>query len=558
VRAVTQLRSRVPGWRPLLVPLTLFVLALVARAVAAAAVSFPASEDSAYYVAVARNLLEGRGLVSDAIWSYATPPLVLPKPAFELWMPMASFVSAIPMALFGHTFQAAQVGSVVLGALVAPLAWVVGLEAAAAAGLTGRRKATLAITAGLLAAGFGPFLVSAAVPDSTTSFLVFGVIAALLMPRALRADTAWPGVALGIALGLAYLSRSEAVWLGLTYLLLVWQARRRAAADPVGRGSSVAMRLVPAVVGGLVVVVPWLVRNALTFGSPFAGQAIENALITRNEQIFAWADRPSLAEFLGQGPVTIVGHQAAGLAHQFISVLLIPAFPVGLVGILALIALRRSPSLMTPTALRALLLSGLVTFLATGLLFPVATLWGTFLHSAGPLLCGLCVTAALGADALVARMRSARHWARENAWLAAAALLAVSVPLAAFEVLIVGAQSVNQRERISAVADAARNLPEVRSGAPIVSDHPVWLADALGVPVIALPDEPAADLGRLVNTFGAKVIVVLDERGRYPAALLSAADRPCTFGTPIPFGPTTDPAWSRPAWFVIVQPGCTA
>ena len=89
----------------------LFMVALAARAVVALAVPFPASEDSAYYVGVARNLLEGNGLVSDAIWSYATPPLVVPKPAFELWMPMATFVAAIPMALFGTTFGAAQVGT---------------------------------------------------------------------------------------------------------------------------------------------------------------------------------------------------------------------------------------------------------------------------------------------------------------------------------------------------------------------------------------------------------------------------------------------------------------
>ena len=94
----------------------LFLVALAARAMVALAVPFPASEDSAYYVGVARNLLEGRGLVSDAMWSYATPPLVLPKPAFELWMPIATFVAAIPMALFGTHLWRGQLGSVLLGA----------------------------------------------------------------------------------------------------------------------------------------------------------------------------------------------------------------------------------------------------------------------------------------------------------------------------------------------------------------------------------------------------------------------------------------------------------
>ena len=59
---------------------------------------FPKPEDTAYYVGVARNLVEGRGLVSDALWSYQTPPLVFPRPAFEVWLPLPTFLAAIPMA----------------------------------------------------------------------------------------------------------------------------------------------------------------------------------------------------------------------------------------------------------------------------------------------------------------------------------------------------------------------------------------------------------------------------------------------------------------------------
>ena len=69
--------------------------------VVAAQIVFPTPEDMAYYVGVARNLVEGRGLVADAIWSFGTPPLAFPRPAFEVWLPLPSFLAAIPMALFG-------------------------------------------------------------------------------------------------------------------------------------------------------------------------------------------------------------------------------------------------------------------------------------------------------------------------------------------------------------------------------------------------------------------------------------------------------------------------
>ena len=91
--------------------IAVFAVALLARAWAASLIVFPKPEDTAYYVAVARNLLAGRGLVADAIWSFGTPPLAFPRPAFEVWLPLPTILAAIPMALFGPTFRSAQVMS---------------------------------------------------------------------------------------------------------------------------------------------------------------------------------------------------------------------------------------------------------------------------------------------------------------------------------------------------------------------------------------------------------------------------------------------------------------
>ena len=100
----------------LALPVALYLFAVAIGFVAAASIVFPTNEASAYYVSVARNLAAGHGLTIDAMWSYATPPLILPRPAFELWQPMASFIAAIPIALFGNSFLAAQLGGVLVGA----------------------------------------------------------------------------------------------------------------------------------------------------------------------------------------------------------------------------------------------------------------------------------------------------------------------------------------------------------------------------------------------------------------------------------------------------------
>ena len=112
------------------------------------------------------------------------------------------------------------------------------------------------------------------------------------------------------------------------------------------------------------------------FGNPLPGQAVTNALSVSGFDIFAWNDPPTLARYLAAGPAGLLemrvdGHQPQpvqrpaaarrpGLAHR-------PARA-------AVAGPRR--------ALRPVLLDGLLTFLATSLLFPVATTWGTFLHAA--------------------------------------------------------------------------------------------------------------------------------------------------------------------------------
>jgi hypothetical protein len=139
------------------------------------------------------------------------------------------------------------------------------------------------------------------------------------------------------------------------------------------------------VVSGLLVVVPWLVRNTLELGTPFPGQALENMVLVRNEDVFSFANRPNLGRYLDQGLATVLWNPVSAAWAGFRDALLLPAFPVGVVGLVALLAMYRSSALRRPTALVTLLASGILTFVCTALPFPVATRWGTFLHASGPL-----------------------------------------------------------------------------------------------------------------------------------------------------------------------------
>jgi hypothetical protein len=166
-----------------------FLVALVVRAWAASQVTFPRPEDAAYYVNVAGNLVAGHGLTTDAIWSYGTPPLGFPRPAFEVWQPLATFLDAIPIAIAGAalgTFAAAQFASILVGSLVPVLGWRLAADVALERGLGRERARTLALGTGLAASVYLPLVLFSVQPDSTMPFAALVLGGVLLMTRVLR------------------------------------------------------------------------------------------------------------------------------------------------------------------------------------------------------------------------------------------------------------------------------------------------------------------------------------------------------------------------------------
>jgi hypothetical protein len=421
----------------------------------------------------------------------------------------------------------------------------------------------VALATGALTALLAPFVLTAAVPDSYTPFLVAVLVAALLVPVALGLParpgdpaprpTRWGALGLGAALGLAYLARQEAVWVGLVILMTIGLQARSAV--PGHRLAWSVGRLWPVVVGGLVIVIPWLVRNAIELGSPFPGQTVENLFLRRNEDIFAFGDRPSASTYLGQDLGTLLGNPTAAAGAALIDVLLLPAFPVGALGLLAVLGLWRTPLMRHPTALRVLLLSGGLTFLATVLLFPVASRWGTYLHASGPFLVGLTACSVLGADALLATVSRWRSWPRANVIIGPAALVVVTLVMGWLQLDLLAEQTRARETRLTSIASTLAEIGSREAGAlpeTYMTDHPMWLATVTRTPAIALPDEDPTSLQALSSRFGTDWLVVIDERGRYPDALLDPASRGCLDGTPTQLG---DPA--RPAWLFRLAATCS-
>lgn len=514
--------------------LLVFGVALVVRTYFAAQIVFPKPEDTAYYVGVARNLLDGRGLVSDALWSYQTPPLVFPRPAFEVWLPLPTFLAAIPMAIFGSTFAAAQVSSVLVGSIVPVLAWRLAADVAGELRLSPLRARWLALGSGLTAAVYLPLVLASALPDSTMPFAAIVLAATLLMTRLVRdprgARIADPRLlVLGVLLGLGALTRNETAWLALIWAAIAWFATP---ASPAVRARLV---LVAAVVA-MVVFAPWVVRNIQELGTPLPGQAITNALYLTGYDIFAWNDPPTVERHLSLGAGGLLELRARGLGHNLFSVLVLLGIPLSVIGILSL------PWSARARALRPLAWLSLIMFVVTSLVFPAATQWGTFLHGAGPVHVLIVIAAMATLDAGLARLADRLRWEKSVAWLGAVIGISTSLlfSFALLPTFATGSRATAALYEQLGERMAAGGRPLDASAGPVISNFPIWIAETLRIPSLALPDEPPADVLDLATSFpGTRYLVLTNPEGvHWPADLATDAPGADCF-TPIDL-----PAWT--------------
>ena len=502
----------------------IFALAFLVRLVFAAQIVFPKPEDTAYYVGVARNLVDGRGLVSDALWSYQTPPLVFPRQAFEVWLPLPTLVDAIPMALLGATFAAAQWASVIIGSIVPVLAWRLAADVARERHLPTGRARTLALGTGLTTAVYLPVLLHSALPDSTMPFAVLALAACLLMAR-IAADPRGGRLAdlrvlgLGLLIGLAGLTRNEAIYLGVAWVIVAWGIHG------LDRRTRTRMIGLAAVVAGIVFL-PWAIRDWAVFGSPFPGQAVANAFSVTGFDIFAWHDPPTLARYLAVGPARLAGMRIDGFVHNLFSVLLLPGLPISLVGLIGL------PWAIRGAAIRPVVIVSFAAFLVTTLVFPVATTWGTFLHAAGPFHVLLVVSALLALDAIIARVGLRLGWTRPVAWLGALLGVFGSVLFSVALLPSFGDGSRGTAERYDAIAARMREIghPLDATAGPIITNFPIWMAETQRTSALALPDEPPRDVLDLAHTFKSTLVVLLDaDSAHWPTDVDHGADGAACF-----------------------------
>ncbi len=203
--------------------------------------------DAFFYHFGANFLAEGHGFVVPALYQFtgvATPAADHP-PLYLVYLAMFS-------KLGFDTFLAHQLASCVLGA-----------AAVALVGLTGREVAgpRVGLVAAAIAALWANIWVHDGLVMSETAVVTTTALALFAAYRLRSRPGSWAPALVGAACGLATLARPE----GALLVLLV--------AIPVGWHSHAGgrvrwLRVGAAVLGSVVVLAPWLVRNAVTFDRP--------------------------------------------------------------------------------------------------------------------------------------------------------------------------------------------------------------------------------------------------------------------------------------------------
>ena len=506
----------------------LFLLALGVRLVLVATFADPAYPDSFYYVDAARSLAAGHGFSVDFVWIFAelggTLPAnpVIPIASFGHWMPLASLVQVPFIWLLGPTAFASALPFAICGALAAPIARGIALEAGAS-----RR---IALGAGILAA----------VPALATPFMAqpdnFGlyeplVAAALWMAaRGLKGHARSYALA-GLLVGVATLARNDGVLVGAAVGLAFAWDRWRAWRSGGARPPAIPIWAAVACAGlFFVVVAPWLARQLAVFGTLSPSTASGKVLFLRNIGEWNSITTPAtLQRLLGEGIGPLVASRVDGLVAAITiftvlvgGVLLAPFMVVG--------AWRRRRS----RDFGPFLTYTVTLFAFSALISAVHVPGGTFIHSAVALAPGAYVLALEGIVAAVGWIAARRpSWDRataERIFTSAAVGFAVVAGVAGS--LATQAIWSARRADFQAVA-AALNA----AGAP-ASDR-VMSIDASGTRYwtghggVVLVNDPLGTVEQVARAYEIRWLVVNRADSVPAVAPLLVGERPGWVGAPI-------------------------
>ena len=477
----------------------LFVVGLAARVLAALTIDYAPYTDPAYYSLVAERLATGDGFTVPVIWSFLEvgsrlpDPATLPVPSNAHWMPLTSILSAGAMAVLGDSWRAGQLPMILLSALLVPMtAWVAGW-------LYPQRWVVL--LSAILAIFSGPLLVYYPLIEN---FAPFGVLGAGALIAAMKAtehrSSGWWLIVSGALAAGATLARIDGVLLTLAPAT-AWLIRgefRRPAGWGLGFASAAAF---------LLVIGPWLLRNAAVFGASLPSTGGTTLWITSYNEQFSIGHEVSLDTYLASGPAAIIGSKLDSW-FQLVgrtAVLLGGTFILSFVPALWMARRRRE--------LWPFLAYFIAMFVVMGGLFTFHAPRGAYYHSA-PAWLPIAIPMAVAAVPSVANA-AGRFW-RFLRRPQTHRFLAVAGTVGAIVLSLVGSAEIRrqwERSHRLDVAAAQFFVSEGLTDDTVMYGDPATLALLSGNPGVAAPFDPYPVIEKVVDAYGVEWLVVQRPEG---------------------------------------------
>jgi hypothetical protein len=479
----------------------------------------PGYMDADYYAAGGFQLAAGRGFTEPYLWNYLDEPASLPHPSNAYWMPLASLLAAGGAVLFGaSSWNAARIGFLVVAGCLPPLSAALGYA------LTSRRD--LALMSGFLAAFSGFYLQYMPVTDTFSPYMLLGGLF-ILTAGSPRLSEGWRGFLLGLLAGLLHLSRADGIlWLFIACLALGLFA----ASGRVRSPARVIASILVCLVGYLLVMGPWLVRDWTVFGTFLAPGGSRSLWLTTYDQLFAYpASGITFAAWWQSGLRAIAAVRLWSLGMNLANALAVQ----GEVFLLPLMAigfwvLRRDQRVQIAGA------AWLLTLGVMTLVFPFAGARGGFLHSGAALQSVWWGLAPVGLERVVRWGQEHRGWRTSQARpLFQTAMIVAAFLLTASLVWTRVIGGVNRADawgeenasygRIGAFLSAQG---ATKNAVVVVADPPGFYL-ATGFSAIAVPDGNARTVEALGQRYDARYLVL--EKGSIPQGLQGVYDQPANF-----------------------------
>ena len=500
--------------------LLLAVLGLAMASLVAIFQPAPGYMDADYYYAGGLQLLNGHGFNEPFLWNYLDDPSGLPHPSNAYWMPFASLVAAAGAFIFGSgSWLAARIGFLVVAAAIPPL------TAALAWSFTYRRA--LALTSGLLAVFSGFYLPFLPVTDTFGLYMLLGGLFFWLVTRSLSHTTGnsllVSSFLLGIIAGLMHLSRAEGLlWLliALAAVLFVFPKMQPRRYYFVFCFSFLVL------VGYMLVMVPWFLRNISAFGTPLAPGGSKTLWLTSYNQLFTYpASQLTFASWWHSGLSAILEARLWALGLNLASAVSVQGevFLFPLIGI-GVWHLRKDH------CVQLALLVWLLTLGAMTVAFPYAGARGGFFHSGAALQPVWWALAPVGLERVIDWAARKRHWSVIRAGqifrptLVGLAMLLTVVVVGGRVMGGNGGQAWGQENAAYSQIDKYLVSVGMTAEDVVVVANPPGFYLASGNPAIAVPDGNIDTLLAVARRFGASYLVL--EGGSVPTGLSAAYDHP--------------------------------